>query len=131
MLHFHFSVPPDIAKHSFLSPPRTAPCLPGNVMAQLDCNVNNLAVQWNRSQNITDSYTALAISRDGTRLSCNTSSTSCTIQNLRCGRIYSIVVTTSSVSCGVIEGSDYHIQTGKQQFRPEIKIKITIYYSCL
>ncbi|KAI7794726.1 fibronectin [Triplophysa rosa] len=89
----------------------SAPCLPGNVMAQLDCNVNNLEVQWDHSESIPDSYTALAIARDGTQFSCNTGSTSCTIQNLRCGRTYSVVVTTSTISCGIIEGSDYQIQT--------------------
>ncbi|XP_051515678.1 uncharacterized protein LOC127418869 [Myxocyprinus asiaticus] len=88
----------------------SALCLPGNVNAQLECNANSLAVHWDPSQNNPDSYTALAIGSDGTRFSCNTSSTFCTIQNLRCGRTYSIVVTTSTIHC-VIEGSDYQIQT--------------------
>lgn len=88
----------------------TAQCLPSNVVAQLDCN-NTLAVHWDRSASNPDSYTALAIGTDGTRVSCNTSSTSCTIKNLRCGRTYSIAVTTSKTTC-VVDGSDYHIQTG-------------------
>ncbi|KAF4097010.1 hypothetical protein G5714_022979 [Onychostoma macrolepis] len=93
----------------------SADCLPSNVMAQLDCNSDMLAVQWDASANNPDSYTALAISTDGTRLSCNTSSTSCTIQNLRCGQTYSIAVTTSNINCGVIEGSDYQIETAPCQ----------------
>lgn len=91
----------------------TALCLPSNVTAQLDCNANTAAVHWDPSPNNPDSYAALAIGADGTRVSCNTSSTSCTIQNLICGRTYSIAVTTSQINCGIIEGSDYHIETGK------------------
>ncbi|XP_043081301.1 serine-rich adhesin for platelets [Puntigrus tetrazona] len=93
----------------------SAACLPSNVMAQLDCNSNMLAVHWDPSPNNPDSYTALAIGTDGTRVSCNTSSTSCTILNLRCGRTYSIAVTTSKINCGVIEGSDYQIRTAPCQ----------------
>ncbi|XP_056304665.1 uncharacterized protein LOC130216807 [Danio aesculapii] len=91
----------------------SAQCLPSNVVAQLDCN-NTLAVHWDRSASNPDSYTALAIGTDGTRVSCNTSLTSCTIKNLRCGRTYSIAVTTSKTDC-VVEGSDYRIQTAPCQ----------------
>lgn len=91
----------------------TAQCLPSNVMAELDCNANTVAVHWEPSSDNPDSYMALAIGTDGTRISCNTSSTSCTIENLRCGHTYSIAVTTSQTNCGIIEGSDYHIETGK------------------
>uniref|UniRef100_A0A8C1XZZ6 Fibronectin type-III domain-containing protein n=1 Tax=Cyprinus carpio TaxID=7962 RepID=A0A8C1XZZ6_CYPCA len=84
-------------------------------MAQLDCNSDMLAVQWDASANNPDSYTALAIGTDGTQLSCSTSSTSCTIQNLRCGQTYSIAVITSNINCGVIEGSDYQIETAPCQ----------------
>ncbi|XP_051736758.1 fibronectin type III domain-containing protein 7-like [Ctenopharyngodon idella] len=84
-------------------------------MAQLDCNANTVAVHWEPISNNPDSYTALAIGTDGTRVSCNTSSTSCTIENLRCGHTYSIAVTTSQTNCGIIEGSDYHIETAPCQ----------------
>ncbi|XP_067303573.1 fibronectin [Pseudorasbora parva] len=93
----------------------SAQCLPSNVTAQLDCNANTVAVHWDPSASNPDTYTALAIGTDGTRFSCNTNSTSCTITNLRCGRTYSIAVTTSQINCGVIEGSDYHIETAPCQ----------------
>ncbi|KTF75017.1 hypothetical protein cypCar_00024381 [Cyprinus carpio] len=94
---------------------KSADCLPSNVIAQVGCNSDMLAVHWDTSTNNADSYTALAIGTDGTRLSCSTSSTTCTIQNLRCGQTYSIAVTTSNVNCGVIEGSDYQIETAPCQ----------------
>ncbi|CAB1419900.1 unnamed protein product [Pleuronectes platessa] len=89
----------------------SAPCLPDQVVAELDCNVNSFAVQWRGSIGDDGSYTAIAIGSDGTRAGCNSTNTNCTIENLTCGLTYSIVVTTSSVDCGTIEGSDYSVQS--------------------
>ncbi|XP_064190128.1 uncharacterized protein LOC135254105 [Anguilla rostrata] len=86
----------------------SAPCLPGNVVAQLNCSRNEFAVQWQGSLG-TETYTALAIGSDGYRASCNTSGTACTIKSLRCGQTYSIAVVTSSVQCGRIQGSNYMV----------------------
>ncbi|XP_039902211.1 uncharacterized protein LOC120742836 [Simochromis diagramma] len=88
----------------------SAPCLPDRVQAELDCNANTFAVEWRGSLGDID-YTAIAIGSDKTRRTCNSSSTNCVIQNLTCGLIYSIVVTTSSIDCGFIEGSNYEIQS--------------------
>ncbi|XP_006797927.2 uncharacterized protein LOC102776891 [Neolamprologus brichardi] len=88
----------------------SAPCLPDRVQAELDCNANTFAVEWRGSLGDID-YTAIAIGRDKTRRTCNSSSTNCVIQDLTCGLIYSIVVTTSSIDCGLIEGSNYEIQS--------------------
>ncbi|KAI3368520.1 hypothetical protein L3Q82_025527 [Scortum barcoo] len=85
----------------------SAPCLPDRVVADLDCSMNSFAVQWRGSIGDLDSYTAIAIGSDNTRVTCDSSTTNCTIQNLKCGLSYSIVVTTSSVDCGTIKGSDY------------------------
>ncbi|XP_017343677.1 uncharacterized protein LOC108276481 [Ictalurus punctatus] len=87
----------------------SAPCLISNVQTRLDCSANSLAVQW-AAVTGNKNYTALAIGTDGTRTSCNTNSTSCTIQSLRCGRKYGIAVTTSSIKCS-IQGSDLQVQT--------------------
>ncbi|KAJ8376161.1 hypothetical protein SKAU_G00067410 [Synaphobranchus kaupii] len=88
----------------------SAPCLPGNVVAELNCSSNEFAVQWQASMG-SETYTALAIGSDGYRVSCNTSGSACTIADLRCGLTYSIAVTTSSVQCGQIQGSDYMVQS--------------------
>ncbi|CAJ1061142.1 uncharacterized protein LOC117806306 [Xyrichtys novacula] len=85
----------------------SAPCLPDDVVAELDCVANTFAVQWRASVVDSGTYTALAIGSDESRLSCDAPTTNCTIQELKCGLNYSIVVTTSSVDCGIIEGSDY------------------------
>ncbi|KAI5096119.1 hypothetical protein C0J45_14549, partial [Silurus meridionalis] len=87
----------------------SAPCLISNVTTQLNCTANSLAVQWiSISGNKT--YTALAIGNDGTRTSCNTNGTSCTIPGLRCGRSYGIAVTTLHSQC-TVQTSDFQIQT--------------------
>lgn len=94
----------------------TAPCLPDKVAAEVDCNDNSFAVQWRGSISDLDFYTAIAIGTDGTRATCTSTDTNCNIQNLMCGLSYSIVVTTSSVDCGTIQGSDYMIQSGAKIF---------------
>ncbi|TMS20298.1 Fibronectin type III domain-containing protein 7 [Larimichthys crocea] len=78
-------------------------------MAVLDCNANTFAVQWDGNAGNFDSYTAIAIGSDGSRVTCDSTTTQCTIQNLKCGLNYSIAVTTSSINCGIINGSDYTI----------------------
>ena len=90
-----------------------APCLPDNVVATLDCSANSFAVTWCASEGGSVTYIAMAIGSDGSRVSCETDAgTACTIQPLTCGLNYSVVVTTTSVDCGEIEGSDYFVMSG-------------------
>ncbi|KAK9519631.1 hypothetical protein VZT92_022346 [Zoarces viviparus] len=89
----------------------SAYCLPDRVEADLDCNGNSFAVGWRANIGDVGSYIAIAIGSDGSRATCDSLNTNCNIQNLKCGFNYSIVVTTSSVDCGTIEGSDYTMQS--------------------
>ncbi|KAJ3599685.1 hypothetical protein NHX12_033641 [Muraenolepis orangiensis] len=89
----------------------SAPCLPDNVKAVLDCNSNSFAVQWIAGTGGVASYTAMAIGSDGSRLSCNTTSSTCTISALRCGLTYSLAVIPSTANCGSIQSADYKIQS--------------------
>ncbi|KAK2835181.1 hypothetical protein Q5P01_015665 [Channa striata] len=90
----------------------SAPCLPDRVIAELDCKVNSFAVQWRASIGDPVSYTAMAISStNDTNPTCNSTSTNCTINNLKCGVTYSLAVTTSSINCDTIVGSDYKMQS--------------------
>ncbi|XP_041848242.1 uncharacterized protein LOC121644412 [Melanotaenia boesemani] len=94
----------------------SAPCLPGNVVAELECDTNVMIVNWTQTSG-SDVYTAWAISTDGHRASCNTTSHYCSINDLRCGKVYEVVVTSSSINCEIIAGSDYKIQSAP--CRPE------------
>ncbi|PWA21255.1 hypothetical protein CCH79_00009504 [Gambusia affinis] len=87
----------------------SAPCLPDQVEAELNCTTNSFLVQWRGTLGDVDMYTAIAIGSNNTRASCNSASTHCTIQSLKCGVLYSIAVTTASIGCGTINGSDYQI----------------------
>lgn len=84
------------------------------MVADLDCNLNSFAVRWRASIVGANSYSAIAIGSDGSRATCNSSYTNCTIQNLNCGLNYGIVVNTISVDCGTIEASDYMMQSGSK-----------------
>ncbi|KAK6311083.1 hypothetical protein J4Q44_G00191380 [Coregonus suidteri] len=90
----------------------SAPCLPENVVAELNCNSNVLAVQWQQTPGDgDDTYTALVIGSDGYQASCNSTSNSCSIFNLQCGQTYEVAVTSSSINCSIIAGSDYQVQS--------------------
>ncbi|XP_054602382.2 serine-rich adhesin for platelets [Nothobranchius furzeri] len=89
---------------------KSAPCLLDNVVAELDCNTNEMNVNWSKTSG-SDEYTAWAISTDGHRVSCNSTSNHCSIQNLRCGKIYEVAVTSKSIDCEMIAGSDYKVQS--------------------
>ncbi|XP_051789053.1 fibronectin type III domain-containing protein 7-like [Erpetoichthys calabaricus] len=62
----------------------SAPCLPQNVQAELDCSSNNLSIQWQQSAGA-ESYTAMAIGSNGVTATCNTTDTACNISSLECG----------------------------------------------
>lgn len=96
-------------------PFQPAPCLPDRVQAELDCSANSFDVQWRGSVGDVGTYTAIAIGSDNTRKSCDSTNTECTIQDVKCGVLYSIVVTTPSIDCGTIDGSNYQIQSGIKQ----------------
>ncbi|KAM3604918.1 uncharacterized protein V6R79_017981 [Siganus canaliculatus] len=88
----------------------SAPCLPEDVLAELECNTNVMNVSWTQTSG-SDDYTAWAISSDGHRASCNSTSNSCSILDLQCGKVYEVAVTSSSIHCDIIAGSDYKVQS--------------------
>lgn len=89
-----------------------APCLPDNIAAEIQCNTKVMNVSWTQTPG-SDSYTAWAISSDGRRMSCNSTSDSCSIHDLQCGEIYEVAVTSSSMGCDIIAGSDYKVHSGQ------------------
>ncbi|XP_030016445.1 uncharacterized protein LOC115437357 [Sphaeramia orbicularis] len=87
----------------------SAPCLPENVVAEVNCSTNVMSVSWSELP-VSDDYTAWAIS-EGHNASCNSTSNFCSIHDLQCGQVYDVVVTASTIHCEVIAGSDYLIQS--------------------
>ncbi|XP_069497964.1 serine-rich adhesin for platelets-like [Ambystoma mexicanum] len=70
----------------------TAPCAPSNVVAIVDCTTKNAEVLWDAAAGAL-SYTATASGPGGTMHTCNTSSLTCDLSGLLCGRNYSVSVT--------------------------------------
>lgn len=90
----------------------TAPCLPDDITAEIQCNTSVMNVSWTQTPG-SNNYTAWAISTEGQRISCNSTSSSCAIHNLQCGQIYEVAVTSSSMGCDIIAGSDYKVYSGQ------------------
>lgn len=102
-----------------------APCLPDNIAAEIQCNTNVMNISWTQTPG-SDNYTAWAISTNGRRRSCNSTSDSCSIHNLQCGETYEVAVTSSSMGCDIIAGSGFRVHSG-QWHSICINVVITIY----
>ncbi|XP_068096197.1 mucin-3B-like [Hyperolius riggenbachi] len=77
---------------------QTQPCVPQNVIANIDCQMNAATLNWNSALG-SDNYTALMSTPSGEQHTCNTSSTSCVINNLSCGLTYNISITSFNAKC--------------------------------
>ncbi|XP_043942820.1 uncharacterized protein LOC122814297 [Protopterus annectens] len=77
---------------------QTAPCIPENGYAELDCSTNIIAVSWNQSKGAVN-YIATAVAPNGLNYSCETTSTACTIEDAECGQTYVIDVTATDSNC--------------------------------
>uniref|UniRef100_A0A9J8DFI8 Fibronectin type-III domain-containing protein n=1 Tax=Cyprinus carpio carpio TaxID=630221 RepID=A0A9J8DFI8_CYPCA len=76
----------------------TAPCIPTNVSATLNCTSNIASITWHSALGATW-YLVKAVSSQGYKTSCNNTVTNCDIPNLQCGQEYSITVTGMNGVC--------------------------------
>ncbi|XP_041446990.1 fibronectin type III domain-containing protein 7-like [Xenopus laevis] len=70
---------------------QTAPCVPQNVVTNLDCANNVATISWNSSLGA-NNYTTKAEGTNGQTYFCNSTSTSCVIVGLECGHSYQVTV---------------------------------------
>ncbi|XP_069593413.1 uncharacterized protein [Ranitomeya imitator] len=78
----------------------TAPCMPTNVEANIDCSALDLInVTWSPSRGAV-SYAVVATGNNGHTLSCNTTTNMCAIKGARCGYTYTVLVTSWNSQCG-------------------------------
>ena len=61
-----------------------------------------------------NSYRATAYDRNGTGLSCNSTSTTCQISNLLCGTQYEVLVTAISDDCTSVSNTSSLFETGEK-----------------
>ncbi|XP_069794080.1 fibronectin type III domain-containing protein 7-like isoform X2 [Narcine bancroftii] len=89
----------------------TAPCIPENITAQVDCDVNDALISWEQSDG-SDFYVATAKASDGFEHLCNTEETTCIIIDLHCGQSFNITVIAVNEMCNSSESAEICIQTG-------------------
>ncbi|KAM8884839.1 fibronectin type III domain-containing protein 7 [Synchiropus picturatus] len=76
----------------------SAPCPPQNVEVTSLCEQGAILVTWSHDHDV-DLFHVKAISDDEAELSCDTSSSSCTIRHLPCGHRYNVTVTSVRDNC--------------------------------
>uniref|UniRef100_A0A8D3DKS8 Fibronectin type-III domain-containing protein n=1 Tax=Scophthalmus maximus TaxID=52904 RepID=A0A8D3DKS8_SCOMX len=88
----------------------TGPCALTSVTAVTQCNSDAILVEWDNTVN-TPVYLVTAEGHDQTLISCNSSSSSCELQDVRCGMHYSIIVSASSDKCSNLRSPPKKIKT--------------------
>ncbi|XP_044157779.1 fibronectin type III domain-containing protein 7-like isoform X1 [Bufo gargarizans] len=77
----------------------TAPCLPTNIEISMNCSSPDLlSITWSPSKGA-ESYIVVTEGNNGHTLSCNTTTTMCAIEGVRCGYMYAVSVTTWNTYC--------------------------------
>lgn len=87
------------------------PCALTSISAVTQCNSDTILVEWELTED-TPLYLVTAEGHDQTLISCNSSSNSCELQDIRCGMIYSIIVSASSDKCSSLRSPPKKIKTG-------------------
>ncbi|XP_057183469.1 G surface protein, allelic form 156-like [Triplophysa rosa] len=70
---------------------QTEPCPPTNVSLKSSCDSDTVSVSWAASQGSL-AYMAVAESREGHRVTCNTTQMTCDVSGLQCGQTYELYV---------------------------------------
>ncbi|KAJ1170951.1 hypothetical protein NDU88_002822 [Pleurodeles waltl] len=89
---------------------QTAPCIPQNVEAVIDCETNVALVSWYPSVGA-ESYVSNVTGPDGETHSCSTVDTNCEIPALQCGQLYNVTVTAVSETCSQSTSDAVLLQT--------------------
>lgn len=90
------------------------PCALRSVNATTYCDSNTILVEWEVTLD-TPLYLVTAEADNQDLLSCNSTSNSCILQDVRCGMYYSIIVSASSNKCSSLRSPPKKIKTGIPQ----------------
>ncbi|KAL7851296.1 hypothetical protein AOLI_G00216520 [Acnodon oligacanthus] len=91
-------------------PIKTAPCVPQNVSASVNCSSNIGTVSWQSSQGAV-LYIVTANSSSGQSTDCTSSSTSCDLSSLACGLTYTVKVMAKDSNCTSAYSAPVQLQT--------------------
>ncbi|XP_029473493.1 fibronectin type III domain-containing protein 7-like [Rhinatrema bivittatum] len=89
---------------------QTAPCVPKNVEAQIDCDTNTATLLWERASGAV-SYSSSVTGPRGEQHSCNATETTCNITALQCGQTYNASVIALSDQCSSAASATTEFQT--------------------
>ncbi|XP_063282186.1 fibronectin type III domain-containing protein 7-like [Pelobates fuscus] len=76
----------------------SAPCVPTNAVAKVDCSENYINVTWSPSHGA-ESYMVTATGKTGDTLYCNTTTNGCSVMNLHCSDNYMISLIAQNKDC--------------------------------
>ncbi|XP_036969323.1 fibronectin isoform X2 [Acanthopagrus latus] len=102
----------------------TGPCALTSVSAVTQCNSDTILVEWEMTED-TSLYLVTAEGHDQSIISCNSSSTSCELQDVQCDMHYSIIVSASSDKCSSLRSPPKKIKTA-----PCVPNNVTVVPSC-
>ncbi|XP_056379485.1 uncharacterized protein LOC130275479 isoform X3 [Hyla sarda] len=77
---------------------KSVPCSPMHLTVTPDCGINGASAQWEPSAGAV-SYIAVFLGPDGSEVSCESSTPSCSVSELQCGQHYNVTVTAFDGSC--------------------------------
>lgn len=85
------------------------PCVPMNV--SVNYNVSAAWVTWSPAEGAT-SYSVQAVTNSGSSVACTTNTTSCSLHDLLCSRVYNVTVTASNQACANVISDVSRLITG-------------------
>ncbi|XP_057713500.1 fibronectin type III domain-containing protein 7-like [Corythoichthys intestinalis] len=89
----------------------TAPCQPQGIQGSLDCVTNSAWISWSHTLGA-DGYTVSALGEDDSTANCTTwTNTTCEVEDLACGLLYSFSVIAKNSECESYPSTDIELQT--------------------
>ncbi|XP_016147370.1 uncharacterized protein [Sinocyclocheilus grahami] len=88
----------------------SVPCVPQNVVSELDCIFNFINIRWNISRGAA-SYLVVAKGPEGPVTACNTTAQECRLQTLHCSSSYNVSVIAVNQQCNTSGSSILRINT--------------------
>ena len=87
------------------------PCALTSMNVVTQCSNDIILVEWELTEDV-PLYMVIAEGHDQSFISCNSSSTSCELQDVRCDMHYSIIISASSDRCSSLRSPPKKITTG-------------------
>lgn len=77
-------------------------------------NVGAAQVMWSPARGAS-SYSVQAVPDQGSTVTCSTNSTSCSFDELQCGRMYNLTVMAHNTACASVASQSQQLMTGESQ----------------